>query len=141
MDFARDPKALEQNYAYMFGPSFLVAPVLEQATEQWEVYLPENQSGWVNFWTGEHFDGGQTINVEASLPTIPLFVKSGSIIPMGKFMQYSNKKRQTRLKFVYMQEKMQNFNCRRMKAQITIMKMEHYQPYHSKGTPGIIRWL
>jgi alpha-D-xyloside xylohydrolase len=92
MDFARDPKALEQNYEYMFGPSFLVAPVLEQATKQWDVYLPENQSGWINFWTGEHFDGGQTIKTEASLPTIPLFVKSGSIIPMGKFMQYSNEK-------------------------------------------------
>lgn len=92
MDFGTDPKALEQNYEYMFGPSFLVAPVLEQATKQWDVYLPENQSGWVNFWTGEHFDGGQSIKTEASLPTIPLFVKSGSIIPMGEFMQYSSER-------------------------------------------------
>jgi alpha-D-xyloside xylohydrolase len=76
----------------MFGPAFLVAPVIEKEAEQWDVYLPENQSGWYNFWTGKHFSGGQSIKTEASLSTIPLFVKAGSIIPMGKFMQHSNEK-------------------------------------------------
>lgn len=92
MDFANDPKALEQNYEYMFGPAFLVAPVLEKEAEHWDVYLPQYISGWFNFWTGKHFTGGQSIKTEASLSTIPLFVRGGSIIPMGKFMQHSDEK-------------------------------------------------
>jgi alpha-D-xyloside xylohydrolase len=92
MDFVNDSKALEQNYEYMFGPSFLVAPVLSKGVKEWEVYLPETLSGWYNFWTGKQFKGGQSITSEASLSTIPLFVKAGSIVPMGKFMQYSNEK-------------------------------------------------
>jgi alpha-D-xyloside xylohydrolase len=92
MDFANDTKALEQNYEYMFGPAFLVAPVLEKEAVQWNVYLPENQSGWYNFWTGKHFKGGQSVKTEASLSTIPLYVRAGSIVPMGRFMQHSNEK-------------------------------------------------
>ncbi len=92
MDFADDVKALEQNYEYMFGPSFLVSPVLEGNVKTWGVYLPENKAGWFDFWTGDHFEGGQNIKIDAPMSTIPLFVKAGSIVPLGKFMQYSNEK-------------------------------------------------
>ncbi|CAD0002395.1 glycoside hydrolase family 31 protein [Flavobacterium salmonis] len=92
MDFANDTKALEQNYEYMFGSAFLVAPVVSEGMKNWDVYLPENQSGWFNFWTGKQYNGGQTVQTDASLTTIPLYVKSGSIIPMGEKMQYTNEK-------------------------------------------------
>jgi alpha-D-xyloside xylohydrolase len=92
MDFAKDSKALKQNYEYMFGPAFLVAPVLAEGVKNWNVYLPEWQTGWFNFWSGKHFKGGQSVNAEASLSIIPLFVKAGSIVPMGKFTQHTNEK-------------------------------------------------
>ena len=67
----------------------------EQSTELNEkfkdVYLPEN-STWYDFWTGEKFEGGQTIKADAPIEKIPLFVKSGSLIPMGPFLQYSAEK-------------------------------------------------
>lgn len=92
MDFANDTKALQQKYEYMFGSTFLVAPVVSEGVENWDVYLPENQSGWFNFWTGKQYKGGQTVQTAASLSTIPLYVKSGSIIPMYEKMQYTNEK-------------------------------------------------
>tara|TARA_R110002050_G_scaffold268550_1_gene410670 strand:- start:5081 stop:7732 length:2652 start_codon:yes stop_codon:yes gene_type:complete len=94
MDFSGDEKALEQNYEYMFGPAFLVAPVLSKGEKTSEVYLPKNQSGWFDFWTGNHIEGGTTVQTKTDVSTIPLFIKSGSIVPMGKQMQYTGEKTQ-----------------------------------------------
>jgi alpha-D-xyloside xylohydrolase len=47
------------------------------------VYLPEG-CDWYNWWTNEKFPGGQTIDVSAPIDTIPLFVRAGSIVPLGK---------------------------------------------------------
>jgi alpha-D-xyloside xylohydrolase len=90
MDFGNDTKAVEQAYQYMFGKSFLIAPVTAPATT-WEVYLPKS-NGWYNFWTGKKYSGGQMINADAPQDRIPVFVKAGSIIPMGKLMQYTAEK-------------------------------------------------
>jgi alpha-D-xyloside xylohydrolase len=75
----------------MFGKSFLVAPVTRPNVSEWQVYLPQAAS-WYDFWTGKQFNGGQTISTAAPLDKIPLFVKAGSIIPMGKFIQYTGQK-------------------------------------------------
>ena len=83
MDFAEDNTALEQSYEYMFGKEILVAPVVAPNTEVWDVYLPKCGRGWVNFWSGERFEGGQTIKADAKLDEIPLFVRAGSILPIG----------------------------------------------------------
>jgi alpha-D-xyloside xylohydrolase len=91
MDFSRDKKAIEQRYEYMFGKSFLVAPVTEPKVTEWDVYLPKS-TAWFSFWTGKRFIGGQTIKAAAPEDKIPLFVKAGSIIPMGKIMQYTGEK-------------------------------------------------
>jgi len=56
-----------------------------------QVYLPESP-GWINFWNGNSYSGGQTIATPAPIDEIPLFVKAGSIIPMGPFLQYSDEK-------------------------------------------------
>ena len=91
MDFRDDAKAVNQPYEYMFGKSILVAPITEAGTSDWNVYLPKS-AAWFDFWTGKQFDGGQTIKTAAPLDKIPLFVKAGSIIPMGKFIQYAGQK-------------------------------------------------
>lgn len=88
MDFRKDAKAVGQAYQYMFGKAFLVAPIIEPGVSKWDVYLPES-AAWYNFWTGERFDGGQSISTDAPLDMIPLFVKAGSIVPMGPVVQHS----------------------------------------------------
>ncbi|NOR34226.1 MAG: DUF5110 domain-containing protein, partial [Bacteroidales bacterium] len=47
---------------------------------------------WVDFWTGRSVKGGQWITVDAPIDRIPLYVKAGSILPMGPFIQYSDEK-------------------------------------------------
>jgi alpha-D-xyloside xylohydrolase len=91
MDFNGDTTALKQPFEYMFGKALLVAPVTEPNAKEWNVYLPEPAT-WYDFWTGKKFKGGQTIITPAPLNMIPLFVKAGSIIPMGKFIQYAGQK-------------------------------------------------
>jgi len=89
MDFPDDPKAADLGDEYMFGPAFLVAPVTEQGATSRMVYLPTGTSGttgtdWYNYWTGERVHGGQTIRVDAPIDTLPLFVRAGSILPLGE---------------------------------------------------------
>ena len=47
---------------------------------------------WYDFWTGETFKGGQTVNAAAPLETMPLYVRAGSIVPMGPELQYTSEK-------------------------------------------------
>jgi alpha-D-xyloside xylohydrolase len=82
MDFPKDPNVSDLRDEYMFGPAFLVAPVTDQGATSREVYLPAG-SDWYNYWTNEKVHGGQTIQVNAPIDVIPLFVKAGSIIPTG----------------------------------------------------------
>ena len=63
----------------------------ETREEKREVYLPVGRR-WYDFWTGETAEGGRTIKANAPIDIIPLFVKAGSIIPMGPFLQYSTEK-------------------------------------------------
>lgn len=83
MDFPTDHHALEQRHEFMFGPSLLVAPITEGKVKQWNVYLPEYAEGWIDFWSGEKLNGGQSVIVDVALDKIPLFVKAGSILPLG----------------------------------------------------------
>jgi len=92
MDFADDPQALAQKYEYMFGPAFLVAPVLEQGATQWPVYAPTTRGGWYNFWTGARVASGATGAIDAPIERIPLLVRAGSIVPIGPVEQYSGER-------------------------------------------------
>jgi len=82
LDFPNDPKVADLRDEYMFGPAFLVAPITEQGATSRQVYLPTG-ADWYNYWTNERVKGGQTINVAAPIDTIPLFVRAGSIVPLG----------------------------------------------------------
>jgi alpha-glucosidase (family GH31 glycosyl hydrolase) len=75
----------------MFGPAFLVAPVTEQGATSRTVYLPAG-TDWYNFWTNERVHGGQTITVAAPIDTLPLFVRAGSIVPLGVPVESTNEK-------------------------------------------------
>jgi alpha-D-xyloside xylohydrolase len=82
MDFPNDPKASALGDEYMFGPAFLVAPVTEQGQTSRPVYLPAG-ADWYDYWTNQRYTGGQTVTAAAPIDKIPLFVRAGSIIPMG----------------------------------------------------------
>jgi alpha-D-xyloside xylohydrolase len=83
MDFPNDPNVAGMGDEYMFGPAFLVAPVADQGVISRPVYLPAG-ADWYNYWTNQRFHGGQTIQVEAPIDTLPLFVRAGSILPLGE---------------------------------------------------------
>ena len=98
-DFRGDKNVYNIPDQYMFGPAFLVNPVTKQifsignqgvvnATR--EIYLPETV--WYDFWTGEKIQGGKTINADAALEKLPLYVKAGSIVPMGPNVEYATQK-------------------------------------------------
>jgi len=70
---------------------FAKEKVKEKREETREVYLPD-QNGWIDFWTGHTLKGGATVKADAPIDKIPLFVKAGSIVPMGPFLQYSTEK-------------------------------------------------
>jgi alpha-D-xyloside xylohydrolase len=91
MDFKNDTAAVNQPYQYMFGKSILVAPITSAGISEWDVYLPKGAL-WYEFWTGKRFEGGQRVNTQAPLDKIPLYVKAGSIIPLGKLLQYTAEK-------------------------------------------------
>jgi alpha-D-xyloside xylohydrolase len=89
MDFPNDPKVADLGDEYMFGPSFLVAPVTDQGATSRKVYLPAG-ADWYNYWTKEWIHGGQEIRVKAPIDTLPLFVRAGSIIPLGEAIESTN---------------------------------------------------
>ena len=93
MDFPNDANVINIPDEYMFGPAFLVAPVSEQGATHRQVYLPAG-SDWYNYWTSERVKGGQTITVNAPIDTLPLFVRAGSIVPLGSTV-LSTKEKQT----------------------------------------------
>jgi alpha-D-xyloside xylohydrolase len=77
----------------MFGPALLVAPVTQQGATTREVYLPAG-TDWYNYWTNEKLHGGQTVTVQAPIDTVPLFVKAGSILPLGTPVESTHDKQE-----------------------------------------------
>lgn len=86
MDFPNDPNVSGLTDQYMFGPAFLVAPVTEQGQTSRKVYLPAG-SDWYDWWTNRKITGGQWIDAAAPIDRIPLFVRAGSIVPLGAPIQ------------------------------------------------------
>lgn len=108
-DFAQDRNVWDMTDEFMFGRSILAAPVLDPqyteekvvrgevnavdwtATKTAQKYLPKGVA-WYDFWTGKRYTGGQTLNVKTPLNRVPMFVRAGSIVPMGPVMQYVGEK-------------------------------------------------
>ena len=108
MDFKADRKVWDMNDEFMFGRSLLVAPVTHAlyTTEErrwsdekydWteaktmDVYLPSGTK-WYDYYDNRLYSGGQDVTVDASIDHCPLFVKAGSILPVGPDVQYASEK-------------------------------------------------
>ncbi|WP_457270859.1 TIM-barrel domain-containing protein [Pedobacter sp. UYEF25] len=76
-------------YQFMYGPSFLVAPIYQSTEMDKEgndirnnIYLPKGT--WVDYFSGEEYKGDRIINsYDAPIWKLPVFVKKGAIIPMN----------------------------------------------------------
>lgn len=109
-DYREDVQVHAIGDQFMFGPAFMVAPVteamyygpgsreLEGVLKQRRVYLPEGE--WYDYWSDERLEGGVTIEAKADLETLPLYVRAGSIVPLGPDVQYTDEQPEavTRLK-------------------------------------------
>jgi alpha-D-xyloside xylohydrolase len=90
MDFAGDTRALNTGDQFMFGPALLVNPVTEPGATKRHLYLPKG--AWRDFWTGRAAEGGVAIDAVVPLARIPIYVRAGSIIPMGPEVMYAAEK-------------------------------------------------
>ena len=90
MDFRGDPRAENIGDQFMFGPAFLVSPVTEPVATTRQLYLPDAK--WYDFWTGTSIGGGRMINAVAPLEHLPLYVRAGSILPLGPDEEWSTQK-------------------------------------------------
>ena len=112
MDFATDRKAILLDNEYMFGKNILVCPVTQplytkkvegnkgvatvaniaKVSSPVQVYLPKG-SKWIDFWTNEMIEGGREISRECPISIMPLYIKAGSILPLGPKVQYTSEKK------------------------------------------------
>ena len=90
MDFHNDAKVVNIGDQFMFGPAILVNPVTEPGATTRHLYLPA--SGWHDFWTGNSLTGGKMVDAAAPLDRIPLYVRAGSIVPLGPDVEYATEK-------------------------------------------------
>jgi len=92
-DFRTDPGVKDVGNQYMYGPAFMVSPVVVEGATNRSVYFPGGQ--WYDFWTGQLRNGGTTMTVNAPLAQIPLHMRAGSIVPMGPEIQYAMERADT----------------------------------------------
>lgn len=88
MDFPQDRIARAIDDQYLFGRELLVAPVSEYKARARQVYLPGVPGGWWDFHSGARHTGAQAVTAAAPYERMPLFVRAGSILPLGPVQQY-----------------------------------------------------
>lgn len=87
MDFPKDDKVKDIKDQYLFGHDLLVAPVHVYGARERNVYMPKGAS-WYDFYSGELYKGGTSVNMKAPVTRMPLLVRAGAILPMGPVTQY-----------------------------------------------------
>jgi alpha-D-xyloside xylohydrolase len=91
MDFPADREAVRSMDEFMFGGSLLVAPVVEHGVTSRTVHFPSGTDWW-DFFAEKKIAGGQTLDVKAGLDQVPLYVRAGSVLPIGPDVQYNGEK-------------------------------------------------
>lgn len=92
MAFQNDEKTYEQGVDFMWGDHLMVANVVEKGVTTRKVYLPkteDDRESFYDFYTREEYMPGQTVELPVDISSIPLFVKSGAIIPMAENQLYN----------------------------------------------------
>jgi alpha-glucosidase len=97
LNYQDDSNTYDLDDEFMIGNDLLVAPVVKPDVTRRLVYLPKGT--WYDFWTNKKYEGGTMFSAEAPLETVPMFVRSGAIIPMGPEMSYTGEKPQDPITF------------------------------------------
>ena len=90
MDFPDDPAVRDLSDQWLLGPALMPCPVYEYKARSREVYFPAG--GWYDFYTGEKIPGNQRRTVAAPYERMPLYVRAGSIVPVGPALEWSDQK-------------------------------------------------
>jgi len=93
LEYPKDPVTwgTATQYEYMLGSSLLVAPVYKDEEKRDSIYFPEGR--WIDYWDGTAYEGKSWLRgYKAPLDKLPLFVRSGSVIPMYPQMDYDGEK-------------------------------------------------
>ena len=97
MDYPEDPEVRDLSDQWMLGPAFMPCPVYEYEARSREVYFPEG--GWYDFYTGEYIQGGRRLTVDAPYERMPLYVREGSIVPIGPAIEWTGDNSQSHITF------------------------------------------
>ncbi|WP_367914483.1 TIM-barrel domain-containing protein [Leadbetterella sp. DM7] len=92
MDFPQDKNVFPLNDQFLLGHSLLVNPVTEKGALSRKMYLPAG-TAWYDFYSGRREAGGREIEADAPYERIPLYVRAGSIVPLGPELQYTAEKK------------------------------------------------
>jgi alpha-D-xyloside xylohydrolase len=90
MDFRTDTRAQNIADQFLFGPAILVNPVIEPGATSRHVYLPDVT--WYDFWSGSLIQGAHLVDSPAPIDRLPLFIRAGSIVPLGPDVEYAVEK-------------------------------------------------
>ena len=97
MDYPEDPEVRDLSDQWMLGPAFMPCPVYEYEARSRQVYFPEG--GWYDFYTGEYILGGRRLTVDAPYERMPLYVREGSIVPIGPAIEWTGDNSQSHITF------------------------------------------
>jgi alpha-glucosidase len=88
LDHEHDARTFEECDDFLLGRDLLVASVVEAGQRKRHVWLPDNETGWYDFYTHEWFAGGQAIVLDAPLEKLPLLVRAGAGLPLSERIRH-----------------------------------------------------
>lgn len=88
LHYSDDAEAVKLGSEFLWGRDLLVVPVVEKGATSCRVYLPEGT--WYDWWTGEKHAGKRWIERRVDLATLPLYVRTGAIIPLDPVRQFTS---------------------------------------------------
>lgn len=91
LEFEDDPVVHDIDSQFMFGEELLVAPILSESDDgsgrvTRSLYLPEGT--WFDYWTNDRYEGPTSVDYEAPLDRIPIFVREDSLLPTSPERDY-----------------------------------------------------
>lgn len=88
LDHEHDPQTFNECDDFLLGRDLLVASVVEPGLRERTLWLPDNATGWYDFYTGAWYSGGQWITLDAPLETLPLLVRAGAGLPLSERIRH-----------------------------------------------------
>jgi alpha-glucosidase/alpha-D-xyloside xylohydrolase len=88
LHYPDDERARGLGNQYLWGRDLLIAPVHEKGAASRDVYLPAGD--WFDWWTNERVAGGRTVTRPVDLATMPIYVRSGAIVPLDPVRQHTS---------------------------------------------------